>query len=343
MNAFRYVAICLLVPVAPLCSFGQNAGNGKAQPAVATIDGQPVTEDDLIPYISSQLRPLREQEYQIKKNALDALIGQRILEGEAKKKALTTEKLLEQEVDAKVPEPTDTEIAAIYTVQREQWGGKPLQDVKLQIQQSLKRARIQQARQDYSAKLREQAKVTMLLSPPRTQVTFDPARVRGNPKAKVMIIEFSDFQCPYCGQVTPTLRNLLAKHEGSLALAFRDMPLTQIHPLAQSAAEAARCAGEQGKFWEYHDLLFGDQAGLDRNGLMAKAGKLSLDQKQFETCFASAKYRTQVEQDLQEGRNAGVSGTPGFFINGIFISGAQPEAAFEGIIRDQLLDSGSPK
>lgn len=302
---------------------------------VAVVDGQKITEDDLAPYVAGQLRPIREQEYQIKKKALDTLIGQRIVEAEAKKKGLTTEKFLEQEVDAKVPEPTDAEINAIYLVQREQIG-RPFEEVKGQLQQSLKKAKVAQARQDYSNKLREQAKVSVLMTPPRTQVGFDPARVRGNTKAKVMIVEFSDFQCPFCGQVQSTLKNVLTKHRDTVALAFRDMPVSQIHPQAMGAAQAARCAGEQGKFWEYHDLLFADQGGLDKPGLTTKAQKLQLDEKQFDACISNEKYKAQIQQDSQEGMRAGVSGTPGFFINGVFISGAQPEATFEKLIEEQL-------
>jgi protein-disulfide isomerase len=218
---------------------------------------------------------------------------------------------------------------------------RPFNEVKAQIQPSLKQAKIQQARQDYYAHLREQTKVAVLLSPPRVEVGFDPARVRGNPKAKVMIVEFSDFQCPYCGQVESTLRNLLAKHEGTVALAFRDMPLQQIHPLAPKAAEAARCAGEQGKFWEYHDLLFANQAALDQIGLMDKARTLKLDEKQFESCLSSEKYKAQIQQDSQDGMRAGVTGTPGFFINGVFLNGAQPESAFDNLIQEQLSASSA--
>jgi protein-disulfide isomerase len=264
------------------------------------------------------------------------------VESEARKKGLTTDKLYEQEVDAKVPEPTDAELSAIYAVQREQLS-RPFEEVKPQLAQTLKRAKIQQARQEYATRLRDQAKVAVLLSAPRVQVGFDPARVRGNPKAKVMIVEFSDFQCPYCGQVENTLKSVLAKHEGTVALAFRDMPITQIHPFAQGAAEAARCAGEQGKFWEYHDLLFGDQNGLDRNGLVAKAAKLQLDAKQFDSCLTAEKYKVQIQQDNQEGMRVGVSGTPGFFINGVFMSGAQPEAVFEKAIEEQLAAAAVPK
>ncbi len=320
--------------LAPFCAAQSNAPSKSSQP-LAIVGGQQITEDDLAPLVAGQLRPLRDQEYQIKKKALENLVNQRLLEAEAKKKDLSTDKFLEQEVDSKVAEPTDAEISAVYAVQKDQIN-RPFEEVKPQLQQNLKRARIQQARQDYYLKLREQAKVSVLLGPPRMEVGFDPARVRGNPKAKVMIVEFSDFQCPYCSQVTGTLKNVLAKHEGVVALAFRDMPVTQIHPQALMAAEAARCAGEQGKFWEYHDLLFGDQNRLDKNGLLEKAKTLKLDEKQFDSCLTSEKYKAQIQQDSQEGMRAGVSGTPGFFINGIFFSGAQPESVFEKAIQEQL-------
>jgi protein-disulfide isomerase len=320
----------------------QSSAPPKDNSLLATVDGLRVTEDDLAPLVAGQLRPLRDQEYQIKKKALDTLISQKVVEAEAKKKGLTTEKLYEQEVDSKVADPTDVELNAIYAVQREQLNG-PFEQVKAQLAQNLKRAKTQQARQEYATRLREQAKLTVLLSPPRVEVEFDPARVRGNAKAKVMIVEFSDFQCPFCGQVQSTLKNVLARHEGTVAIAFRDMPVTQIHPMALGAAEAARCAGEQGKFWEMHDLMFADQGGLDRNGLIAKAAKLQLDAKQFEGCLSSEKYKAEIQQDNQEGFRAGVSGTPGFFINGIFMSGAQPESAFEKAIEEQLTSAATAK
>jgi protein-disulfide isomerase len=338
----RYACSLFSVLLLPILSNPQSIESTKKSDPIATVDGQGITEDDLAPLVQGQLRPLRDQEYQIKKKALENLISQKVLDAEAKKKGLTADKLLEQEVDSKMPEPTDAEINAVYAVQKDQIN-RPLAEVKPQLQQNLKRAKIQIARQEYSAHLREQAKVAVLLSPPRVQVSFDPKRVKGNPKAGVMIVEFSDFQCPYCGQVEATLKSVLAKHEGTVALAFRDMPISQIHPFAQGAAEAARCAAEQGKFWEYHDLLFADQGALDRNGLIAKAATLQLDPKQFETCISSEKYKSQVQQDNQEGMRAGVSGTPGFFINGVFISGAQPEAAFDKIIEEQLALNASAK
>ena len=333
----------LLLTLLPRVCAGQSAEGAAKSPVIAVLDGQPITEDDLAPQVLGQLGSLREQEYRLRKQGLDNLINQRLIGAEAKRRGITPDQLYEQEINAKVPEPTDAELRAVYAIQREQLN-ESFEDARPQLLQTVKKAKIQQAMQDYVATLRAQAKFSILLVAPHVEVGFDPARVRGNAKARVMIVEFADFQCPYCREVQPSLKDLLAKHEGTVALAFRDMPLQKIHPLALISAEAARCAGEQGKFWEYHDLLYADQTGLDKSGLLAKAAQLQLDEKQFDACLSGEKYKTQIEQDSQEGLRAGVSGTPGFFVNGVFLSGAQPEAAFETIIQEQLAaSSAAPK
>ena len=219
------------------------------------IGGQTIYEDDLLSAAQGQLLPLRNQEYEIKKRALDNLIEQKLLEKAAKEKGVSSEKLVQQEVEAKVQDPTDGEVEAYYLAQKDRLN-RPLEEVKTQLRQSLKQARIQQARQEFLKQLRAESKVSVLLAPPKIQVGFDPKRLRGNPKAPVMIVEFSDYQCPYCRQVEPVVKSLLAKYGEKVSLAYRDLPLRQIHPQAQIAAEASRCAEEQGKFWEYHDQLF---------------------------------------------------------------------------------------
>jgi protein-disulfide isomerase len=213
---------------------------------------------------------------------------------------------------------------------------KPLEEVKPQILQQLKQAKLQQARENYLAQLRQQAKVAIYLSPPRVKVGYDPARVKGNPNAPVTIVEFADFQCPFCGRIEPTLNELLNKYDGKVRLAYRDFPLSPIHPYAQKAAEASRCAGEQGKFGDYHDLLFANQAKLDNPSLLQYARSLKLDEKKFEDCLSSGQYAAAVAKDLEEGKQAGISGTPAFFINGIALSGAVPPQSFTALIDDEL-------
>jgi protein-disulfide isomerase len=151
--------------------------------------------------------------------------------------------------------------------------------------------------------------------------------VKGDPKAPVTIVEFSDFQCPYCKKSESTLKDLLAKYNGQVKVAWRDFPLREIHPQAQAAAEAARCAGERGKFWEFHDALFADQSKLKEADLVAAARTLGLDGKSFQSCLASGRFKSKIEADLQEGSNVGVVGTPGFFINGVFLSGGRRQSA----------------
>jgi protein-disulfide isomerase len=315
-------------------SCGQNSDNAKAKRPVATIDGQTIYDEDLATSVQGQLLGLRKQEYEIKKKALDNLIEQKLLEAAAKKQGLTTEKLLAQEVDSKVPEPSDAEIGCFYLAVKERMN-RPLDEVKTQLRASVKNARTQQARQEYLKRLRTEANVAVLLAPPKFEVAFDPARVRGNRRAPVMIVEFSDYQCPYCRQSEATIKQVMEKYGEKVSLAYRDFPLTAIHSQAMMAAQATRCAVEQGKFWEYHDQLFANSK-LERDDLIGYARNLKLDDKQFESCLASEKYKSDIEKDEQEGRKAGITGTPAFFINGVSLSGAQGLDAFAGIIDDEL-------
>lgn len=315
---------------------GQESGtkHGEAPP-LATIGGQAIFEDDLLPLVQAQLYQLHTQEYEIKSRALENLINQRLLEAEAKKRGIASEQLIQQEADAKVAEPSEAEIQALYIVQKDQLK-KTYEEIRPQLQQLLKQAKTQQARREYYKHLREQSDVTVLLKKPTVEVAYDPSRIRGNPKAKLVILEFSDFQCPYCQSVEPTLKHLLEEYDGQVSLAYRDFPLRDIHPLAQNAAEAGRCAGEQGKFWEYHDVLFAHQNKLSRDDLVQYAKDLSLDGTRFDSCLSSGKYKAQIEQDLQLGLRAGLNGTPGFIINGTLLSGNLPQDSFEKAVRDGL-------
>jgi protein-disulfide isomerase len=163
----------------------------------------------------------------------------------------------------------------------------------------------------------------------------DPAL--GPENAPVTIVEFSDYQCPYCKvwyeQVFTQLR---ADYPDQVRFVYRDFPLTQIHPGAQPAAEAADCAGDQDKYWEYHDALFSGQYNLNREGFLSIASDLGLNTTTFASCIDSGKYANEVQTDLQEGINIGVQSTPTFYINGFQVVGAQPYATFKSVI-DQIL------
>ncbi len=340
MRAFTLVLLSCLSAVFAAPSLAQNAQAPKPKQPVATVDGHPIYDEDLAPSVEGQLQPLRNQEYEIKRKALDTLIEQKMLEGAAKKKGLTTEKLLDQEVISKVQDPSDAELQGYYVGLGRVT--QPFTDVKTKLRDSYKQAKIRQAREDYLKTLRADSNVVVLLSAPRIEVAYDPARLRGNAKAPVMIVEFSDYQCPYCHQVEPTVKELLAKYGDKVSLSYRDFPLTAIHSQAMISAEASRCALEQGKFWEYHDQLF-TASKLEKDDLIGYARNLKLDDKQFESCLTSEKYKADIEKDEQAGRKAGVNGTPGFFINGLEISGAKPKDEFERVIDDELARKSNPK
>lgn len=177
--------------------------------------------------------------------------------------------------------------------------------------------------------------------PTKIEVSVDDDPVNGSSNAPVTIVEFSDFQCPFCErfftQTLPSIEENFIK-TGKAKLVYRDFPLS-FHQYAEKAAEAADCANEQGKFWEYHDTLFQKQSewtsgGVDK--LKEYAKNLNLDTNKFNTCLDSGKYANEIQKDLNDGSSYGVSGTPTFFINGIEVVGAQPYSAFEQVINQQL-------
>jgi predicted DsbA family dithiol-disulfide isomerase len=334
MSHFRLSLLSLISVFCAATCVAQSPAASKAKQPVATVDGQAIYEEDLAAASEGQLATLRTQEYEIKKKALDTLIDQKLLEAAAKKKGLTTDQLLNQEVNSKVADPSDDEVAGYYFGLRDRIKS-PFESVKAALRANLKDSKIREAREVYLKSLRATSNLAIMISPPRVQVAFDPARMRGNPTAPITIVEFSDYQCPYCHAVEPTVKQVLAKYGDKVLLSYRDFPLTAIHDHAEIAAEASRCALEQGKFWEYHDVLF-TASNLDKDALIGYARDLKLDDKQFASCLTSEKYKADIAKDVEDGRKVGISGTPGFFINGIEISGSQPQDAFSRIIDDEL-------
>lgn len=162
----------------------------------------------------------------------------------------------------------------------------------------------------------------------------------GPADARIVIIEYSDFQCPYCKMfMENTYARLRQMYSDQVRFIYRDFPLDSIHPRARPAAEAAQCAHEQGKFWEYHDLLFANQQALETSDLKRYAQQLGLNMDQFNTCVDTRKYQASVEADVQAGLRQNVTGTPTFFINGQALVGAQPLEAFQAVIA-QLTRAG---
>src|SRR5262245_54095917 len=237
---FHTMFICAgLVLSAPLLLSAQDS-----QKPLATVAGQPIYEQDLMSVAGPGLLDLYKQEYKLKSDALDKVIRKKLIEVEAKKRGLSTEELLKQEVDSKISEPSDDEAKGYYLAVKGQTT-LDFDNVKAQVKQLIKNNEIQLARDKYAYSLRDKSEVAILLQPSSVTVNYDAARVQGNPDAPVTIVEFADYQCPFCKKSEDTLKALLSKYGDRVKLAFLDFPLSEIHGQAGSAAEAARCAGEQ--------------------------------------------------------------------------------------------------
>lgn len=168
-----------------------------------------------------------------------------------------------------------------------------------------------------------------------TLATADDPSV-GPKNAKVVVVEFSDFQCPYCRESYLVIKELIKNYQDRVLFVYRDFPLTDIHPQAVPAALAADCAHEQGKFWQMHDLIFANQDKINEANLSSWAVQIGLNTLQFSSCMGSNKYLPEIEADLQEGFSFGVEATPTFFINGRILRGAVSLATLERIILTEL-------
>lgn len=166
--------------------------------------------------------------------------------------------------------------------------------------------------------------------------------MRGNPKAPVVLVEYADFECPYCAMAYPYTKSAVRRFHDQMAYVFRPFPLVNIHPHAMHAAQAAEAAGQQNKFWEMHDLLFENQRSLDDPALMAYAASLGLDMNQFERDFASRKVRENIERSMERGISEGVNGTPTFILNGTPLA-LESYDALEPIVAQAIAESVTAK
>ena len=189
--------------------------------------------------------------------------------------------------------------------------------------------------------LKEKHHVTVALEPPELPRIEVEAKgpARGPAAAPVTIVEFSDFQCPFCGREFPVIEKLMKEYDGKVRLVFRHFPL-DFHPFAEKAAEAGACAADQGKFWELHDKMFSNQQKLAVDDLKGYAKSVGIDSTKFDKCLDSGEKKPQVDDDQKAGAAAGVNGTPAFFINGIFINGAQPYEQIKQTVDRELKKKG---
>jgi len=309
-----------------------------ASDKIAEVDGAVITQTELTRSAGRALSNAREQLYRLERQKLDEYIGAALLTREAKNRNVSVATLLDQEVAGKVAPITDEEVQNFYDSNKNRLGVE-VSKVQEQIREYLKNRKVEAKKSELIAELRSKAKVTTYLKPPevyRVEPIVTGAPMRGAEKALVTIVKFEDFQCPFCKSVQPRFSELLKKYDGKLRLFHKDLPLEELHGQARQAAEAARCAGDQGKFWAYHDKLYERSPKASADDLKAYARELGLDANRFDQCIASGKFKAAVQKDLVEGSQLGLTGTPAFFINGRELVGAQPIEAFTAMIDEEL-------
>jgi protein-disulfide isomerase len=273
--------------------------------------------------------------YEARRLAIDELIDDTLLTEDAKARSLDAATIIEREITSKVAEPTSADIELWFQQNQDRVQGATLDQARGPIQAFLLQQRTLAARQQYLDALRLKTMVRVTLEPPRQTIAAANRPAQGPESAPIELIEFSDFQCPFCLSAFPTVKQVLSTYGDRIRFVYRHYPLAN-HPRARPAAEAAQCADEQGRFWAYHDRLFADQTQLDDADLKRHAAELGLDAAQFNACYDSRKYTADIDADVEAGNEAGVSGTPAFYINGRMLSGAQPFEAFKRIIDEEL-------
>jgi len=214
---------------------------------------------------------------------------------------------------------------------------QPYDAVKQKILDHIRETRFNKAKAAYLVKLRSQSNIIIALQPPQANVNLANSILQGSPNAQVVLVEFADYQCPYCQKVHPDITKLKQEFGDKLSIAFKDFPLP-MHPYAQKAAEAARCAGVQGKFWEYHDALFNEKK-LEVPQLKEQAAALHLDTAAFDKCLDSGEQAAVVAKDYAEGKKLGITGTPSFFVNGHYFSGAVNYTMLREMVHEQMVAS----
>ena len=311
---------------------------------LATINGLPVLQSEVEAESAEQLTQIDlqrqqcavkadEQRHGVLTTYTERVVRQKLMALEAERVGETSEALADS-IRTSAAEITTEDVDAWWEKNKDRVQ-QPREDVEEQITALLAREELQNVEQQYFDGLKERYEVEMMLDPFRLEVMSAGFPSIGPEDAAVTIVEFSDFECPYCQKVLPTIDQVKSNYPDNVRVVFRQFPLT-IHKNARKAAEASLCARDQGKFWEMHDLMFEEQRALTVAELKEKAERLELDQVAFDSCLDSGRYDGEISHDLREGAVVGVTGTPALFVNGRKLSGAVDFETVAKVIDDEL-------
>jgi len=320
-------ALCALLVVPLLC----------AEP-LATIDGEPIEEADVA--LTGEEWQTKQRLFELRYRAVQRAITQALLTREAEKQELSVDELVQAQIGSKVGVPTNREVQDFYEAQKEKIN-RPLKDVRDQIVLTLQEAKASSHLSDYVASLRSASEVKVLVEPVRFPVSLEDVRSEGPEDAAVTVVEFADFQCPYCRRAQATLAALREEYKDRVRWVFKDLPLPDIHPEAVRAAMAARCADQQKKFWPFQAKLFELELFTDENYEKA-AKEAGVNAKKLMDCLNEGSVEQDVAREATEARNFGIGATPLFLINGIQLTGAQPITEFRTVINQELERAEKP-
>ncbi|HIC68759.1 MAG TPA: DsbA family protein [Candidatus Latescibacteria bacterium] len=268
--------------------------------------------------------------------ALDALIDEQLLADQARGEGIAPDSLMAREVSARAEAVNDSSVQAFYEQNQAGMGGQALEEMRERIHDYLVTQSRRRVRDSYFARLRQEAGVEMSLEPPRAVIEVSAEEpTRGPADAPIQLVEYSDFQCPYCVRAQVVVERVMATYGDRVRHIFRDYPLPG-HEHAHIAARAGQCAHDQGRFWQYRALLFANIKALSADDLKRHAATAGLDLPRFESCLDSDRFGDWIDEDVRSGQALGVTGTPAFFVNGRLLSGARPFQDFEQLIEEEL-------
>jgi protein-disulfide isomerase len=306
---------------------------------LATIGNETITSGDVEDSLQALIFEVQEQVYQLRKNEVDVNINDTLLVQEAHKRKITTNSLLEAEVK---PKPVTEEQARTFFEQNKERVSGDFAQTKDAIINYLQQNELRLAEKTFVDKLRAAASIQTFLNAPQSPVfkisTKDQPSL-GNANAAVTIVAFTDYQCPSCAAIHPALERVVKESGDKVRLVARDFPLN-IHAEAFKAAEAAEAAREQGKYWEYVQVLMQNQSALSVEKLKGYATQLGLDRTRFDAALDSRKFADMVQSDVDDGIKLGLKGTPSLFINGRRVTAKTYEELKESV--DAALKSPAP-
>jgi protein-disulfide isomerase len=344
ITAMRYLAItpALLLLLACSAPAQQPGSSPSGNDPAARIGDRTITmkeiEDRWRANNPSEQAQAIQALYEGRRSALESIIADMLIEQAAKAQGVPQQQYTNEQVTKRIKPVTEADVTAFFQQNQNQMQGRALSVMGPAIRRFLEEQERETARLALIADLRKAGPpLSVLFEPPRQTVAVgaDDA-VLGAANAPVTVIEFSDFQCPFCQRVAPTLKRLKQTYGDKIRIVWKDFPLTSIHPQAFKAAEAGNCAREQGKFWEYHDRLFANQQALQPDELKAHAAATGLDAEKFNACLDTAKYSDRIQEQIGVGSQLGINSTPALFVNGRPVTGAQPYEFVAGVIDEEL-------